>query len=430
MKRIFLGGGILAFLCMWLLSWSQEILDGIVAVVGEEIILRTELLQMTQGYAVQMGINIGTQTEEFEKLKQNVLQDIINKKVLLAKAKEDTITVEDQRVEAEMEARIQNLIQQLGSKEKVEAYFGSPVNKIKRAYREEIRKDLISQTVQQEKLKNIFISRREVKAFYQTMKDSLPEKKPMMKLCHILIGIHPGDMARLEALDRIRDIRERLSQGESFEELARRYSEDPGTAEKGGELGFVERGTLFQSFEEAGFKLEPGEISDIVETPIGLHLIQMMERQGDKAKMRHILIRLAATSRDEEGVRQNLINIRERLLAGEDFGELVREYSEDLSTKENGGDLGWLPAEDLQIQAFKSAVDTLEVGEISFPFQTQFGYHIVKIEEKELGRKISLEEDWQQIKDWALNVKRQKALRQWVEELKKDIYIEIKDHVL
>lgn len=430
MKNIILNGWIGVFLFLNAPVWGQEVMDGIVAIVGDEIILRTELLQATQAFALQMGINPRTQPQKLESLKKDILQNLIHEKVLLAKAEEDTIIVDDQQVEAELDARIQQLIQQVGSKEKVEAYFGSPIKKIRRDYRDDIRKHLTVQAVQQNKFRDIQISRHEVEDFYESMKDSLPQKEAMVKLRHILMMVQSGEESRRRAMERIREIQGLLRQGENFEELARRYSEDPGTAERGGDLGFVERGTLFQSFEETAFQLQPGEVSDIVETPVGLHLIQMVEKRGDKADMRHILIRLEVTQQDEREVIEEMNHIWERILAGEDFIQLVNEYSQDASTKEEGGDLGWLPLEQLQIEAFKSAVDTLQVGQVSKPFRTQFGYHIIKLEGRRRARALSMEEDWEQIKEWALNMKRQRVLDQWIKEIKKDLYIEIKEDLL
>ena len=411
-------------------SHAQEVLEGIVAIVGDEIILHTQLIQAAQGFALQMGVNPRAQPEEFEKIKDNILQNLINEKVLLAKAIEDTVTVDDQQVESALESRIEELTQQLGSKERVEAYFGSPIRKIKRDYRDEIRKQLIVSTVQQEKLRDIKVSRSEVTSFYETMKDSLPDQKPRVKIRHILIDVRPGESAKQQAMERMREIQERIRQGEDFSELAKLYSEDPGTASNGGALGFVEKGTLFQSFEETAFQMEPGEISDVVETPVGLHLIQLIEKRGDKASMRHILIRVEVTSVDENTVLETLRQIRERVLAGESFEELAKEYSQDETTKELGGDLGWLPPDQLQIEAFKSAIDTLQTDEITRPFKTQFGYHIVKLEGRSEARKVSLEEDWEQVEYWALSTKRQKVIEEWIAELRKKIYIKINEDML
>lgn len=409
---------------------SQEVIDGVVAVVGDEIVLKSELEQMAQYYALQMGLRPLEQKSEYNKLTREILQNLIDERVLLAKAKEDTITVEDQKVDAELENYAQRMIQQLGSVEKVEAQFGAPLKKIKRDNREEVKKRLIVGKLQNKKFQGLQVSRRDVENFYESVKDSLPDKKPMVKLSQILLRIQPGEASRIEAMEKIRAIQTRLNRGENFADLAKQFSEDPGTSKRGGELGFVERGTLFPSFEEAVFKLESGQISDIVETPIGFHLIQALEKRGDKINCRHILIRIEKSSQDEQLVLQNLEKIRSRAIAGEDFGQLARACTEDSTTKNQGGELGWFTLEDIQIESFKNAVDTLRIGEISRPFQTQFGFHIVKMDDKRGVRKYNLEEDYEEFKSKALDVKMQKLRKQWIDDLKKTVYIEVKEDLI
>ncbi len=410
--------------------FSQELVDGIVAIVGDEIILYTDVIQASQVYAVQYGIDPINEIQEYNRLKQEILENLINDKILLAKAIEDTITVTDQQVEASLEERIQNLVLQLGSEAEVERYFGSTIRQIKKDYREEIRKLLVIETLKQQKSMDVNMSRTEVEAYFNTQKDSLPQRKEMAKARHILMQVQAGESARHSAMQRIEEIQDRLNDGQDFAELAKLYSEDPGTADKGGDLGFIERGTLFESFEEAGFQLEPGEVSDVVETPIGFHLIKMTDKQEDRARMSHILILMNVTQQDESGLIDTLNTIRERVLAGEDFGTLAREYSQDESTKESGGDLGWLPIGDLEIPAFKSVVDTLQAGHVSLPFRTEYGYHLVLVEERDEARPYSLEEDWDEIKAAALNAKIVEVLDQWVEELKGNMYIKINGDLL
>jgi len=410
---------------------AQQVLDGVVAIVGEEIILKTELLQASQAFAIQMNINPQQQPDRFEKIKRDVLKNLITEKVLLYKAKKDTITVEDQQVDAALEDRIKQMIQQLGSKEKVESYFGKSINQIKNDYREDIKKQLIAQKVQQQKLASLTISRREVEQFYNTMKDSLPQMQNMVKIAHILMDVRSQGAAKQAAEKKLRDIRQKILKGASFADMASLYSEDPGTAPNGGDLGFIERGTLYKSFEDPAFSMKPGEISDIIETPIGLHIIKVEDKKGNSVRVRHILIRLNATKDDEKYIIEKLKNIRRQAVEGrKTFAELAKEYSVDESTKNNGGELGWLPVGQLQIQEFVNAIDTLNVGEISMPFKTDYGYHIVKLEEKQESRKLNLKDDWDRIREWALNVKRQKVLNAWVERIKKDLYIEIKEDMI
>lgn len=419
-------------LCLLLAGFvrSQEVLDGVVAIVGDEIILRTEVIQNAQQIAMRMNFSPVSNPERFQGLMKDVLKNMIDEKVLLAKAKDDTITVSDQRVEQELDNRIQTFIQQLGSAERVEEYFGKPVSRIKREYRDDIKKQLIVQTYQAKELQPVQVSRREVQNFFTAMKDSIPKNPDRVKMRHILLEVKPGGEASEAAMNRIRTIRERLSQGEDFADLAREYSEDPGTAPQGGDLGYIERGTLFQDFERAAFLLEPGEVSEVVESPVGLHLIQMQDKRGDQVRVSHILIRLGVNETDESYTVRQIHEIRDRIMAGEDFSELARQYSDDETTRESGGDLGLIVIEELQIPEFKNAVDTLEAGEISQPFATQFGYHLVKVEDRLESRPLTLEEDWEQISAFALQAKQMKYFEELLEDLRKSVYIEIKEDLL
>jgi len=409
---------------------GQEVLDGIVAIVGEEMILHSELMQASQQTAIRMRMNPISQQEEFKKLMRDVLKNLINEKVLLAKAVEDTVTVDDQRVEAAMEERIQFMIKELGSLENVEKQFNAPIEKIKRDNWEEMKKNLIVQTLQATKLNQVQVSRREVEVFYESEKDNMPDRKESVSIRHILLEVRPGQGVRDEVLGKLEDIRNRLGEGEDFQEMARQYSEDPGTAPNGGDLGWVEKGTFPQSFEDASFRLNPGEISEIIESPVGIHLVQMIEKKENEANIRHILLRLEAKQSDDEYALNQLTEIRNRALAGEEFSALANEYSHDLTTKDAGGELGWWVLDEIEVAEFKSAVDTLDVDEVSLPFRTQFGYHIVLVEEKDKARKMSLEKDWDLILENALMKKKEQVFIDWIEELKKGVRIEIKEDLL
>lgn len=410
---------------------AQDVLDGIVAVVGDEIILFSEWMQEAQGLAIQQGINPATQPEEFEKIKTSVLQSLINSRVLLAKAEEDTITVDDQQVEAELENKIQYFIQQLGSEEKVESQFGKPIHKIKKDFFEEQRKLLIVNQVQQQKLQPVQITRREVNRFYEQMQDSLPQRPPMVRMSHILKEIRAGESTRQSALNRILEIQKRLESGEDFAELAKTYSQDPGSASNGGELGFVERGTFVPEFEEVAFTLKEGEISDIVETQFGFHIIQMIENRGDEINVRHILIQMERSESDAEVVRNEMTAIRDSIVSTDaTFEEMARKYSDDQESRENGGTLGWLPKNSLQIPEFREVADTLQVGKISEPFQTRFGYHIARMEGKRDAGPLQLETDREQIRMMALNYKKQQVLQDWISGLKEKMHIDIREDLL
>lgn len=428
MKRLFVLV-VTVFVCSTTLAWSQQLLDGIAAIVGDEIILESEVAQYAATLALQMKLDIQNEPQKFDELQKNSLQNLIVQKILLTKAREDTIVVEDSQVEQVLEQQINQWIQQIGSERKVEEYFGSSMNKIKRRVRKEIREHLMVEKLQQQKLQEVKITRQEVEQFYQTNRDSLPELKESVEISHILLQVTPGAESKQQAREKIAGILERLRSGEDFAELARQYSEDPGSAAKGGELGFIQRGDFVKDFEEKAFALQPGQISDIVETQFGFHIIQMLERRGEKINVRHILIRTRPTKADEERTLKLLLAIRDSCLAGADFAEMAKRYSNDETTADKGGYLGWFEVEKLQLPEFKSVVKELKIGEISQPFRTRFGYHIVKLLNRREGGKLSLQRDWEQIEQWALMDKRSRAMQKWVEELKKNLYIEIKDEI-
>jgi len=408
----------------------DEILDGVAAVIGDKVILRSEWMQAAHGLALQAGLNPASQPEEFEKFRKEVLKNLINNKVLLIKAEEDTVKVEEQQITARLDERINEMISQLGSKEKVEEYFGMSIQKIKKTNRDEIRDQLMIQQIQQEKMSKVQVSRRDVEQFYASMKDSLPKRPTQVRLRHLLKEIKAGQSARKAAEEKMRRMKERLAGGEDFGELAKEESEDPGTASKGGLLGWVEKGMLFESFDQAAFALQPGQVSDVVETTLGLHLIQMLNRDGNRANLRHILVRIGLSEQDENTVFDEISRLRERIVSGEDFGTLAKQFSDDKESKENGGDLqDWFAVETFQIPEFRVMADTLQPGEISQPFKTQFGYHLVKLEARRPGGVIDLEEDWEQIKNYALQMKQQKAMTAWIEELKRNVYIRIADDI-
>lgn len=419
---------ILISLNLRILAQEKQVLDKVVAVVDDDIILLSELQQNAIKLAFQFKINPEKEPEKFNDLLKQILENLIIQKILYVKAIEDTVKVADEQVEKEIETRINYYIQELGSREKVEEYFGTTISKIKRTLREEVRQALMAEQVRAVKLQAIRISRREVEELYHSMKDSLPSLKEEIHIANLLIQIKPGEEARQNAMKRIKAIQTKLKEGEDFVELARTVSDDPGSASSGGELGFFQRGQLVREFEEVAFFLNPGEVSDIVETQFGFHIIQLIERRGEKINCRHILVSLVATEKDEQRVAKQIVKIYENIKSDSVlFEDMVKQYSDDTESKDKGGDLGWFPVDELQLKEFKTAVKDLKPGEFSYPFKTKFGYHILKLLDRQEERVLSIDKDWERIENWALNLKQQKEFLKWIDELKKDIHINIKD---
>lgn len=411
-----------------LFAQEMQVLDQVVAVVDNEVILLSELRQQALSYAMQYGINPQTQPDKFNELMQQVLDNMVTQKILYVKGIEDSVIVEDRVVEDELERRIAMMVQQYGSREKVKENFGSSIEKIKRDFADEARQGIMAQMVMGQKEAQLKVTRREVEDFYRSMKDSLPDLPETFHIANLLLQIKPGEIAEKKARDRMNEMAAQLKSGTDFAQLARDFSDDPASASQGGELGFFQRGELVKDFEEVAFQLKEGETSDVVKTSYGLHIIQLVERQGEKVNCRHILAALEPTLEDEKLIVEQIKEIHGKIKSGENsFEEMVGQYSEDVSSKENQGDLGWWEKEMIQPKEFKWVVESLQAGEVSEPVKTKLGYHILKLLAKNEPRPLDINQDWERIEAFALQIKKQRELKKWVEKLKSKVYINIKD---
>lgn len=413
-----------------LAALGQQVLDRIVAVVDDQIILASDLSQYAQQLAIQLGINPAKEQEKFQDLRRNTLSNLVMQKVLLTKAKEDSLTVDERQVDQTLDDQIKRMVERLGSEEKLEEYFGRPLRKIRRTLRQEIAERMLVETLQARKVREIRISRREVEEYYHANQDSLPALKEAVNLSHILFTIEAGEQAQRAARARIDSLLHLLRSGHDFASLAKKFSEDPGSAAKGGELGFIQRGDFIKEFEEVAFALKANEISDVVRTQFGFHIIQLLERRGEKINVRHILIRLSTTADDERAAVQKAEECRQELLAGKySFSEAAKTFSQDKTTRDAGGDLGWFEVDELQVPAFQQALRNLARGEISEPVKTQFGYHLIRLNARREARPLNLAEDYDEIQDMALAAKREREFVAWVEQLKKQLYIRVSEEI-
>ena len=423
-KRILL---LTIFLVLVQLALGQQMIDGIAAIVGDDVVLVSDINALITQYAFQKRIDITRRPDLYKKLGKQFLETLIDNKLLLIKADEDTIKVDDAQVDQSLKRQIQYMIQQAGSEKKLEEYYNAPLFKIKKDLRKEIENQMRISMLRQKRFGNIKISRKEVEEFYQTHRDSLPRVEPSVDISHILMQVTPSEESVQKAYQKILEIKKKLDEGADFAELARKYSEDPGTAANGGDLGFVSRGTLVKEFEEAAFALKPGEISDIVQTQFGFHIIQLLERQGERIHVRHILIQLQPTPEDEQRVINKLKEIRQEILDGKaTFEEMALKYSDDPNVQKDHGHLGTFQEGGFQIKEFEEAVKNLKEGEISEPFRTDFGYHIIRLNKRIQARELSLDKDWEQIEQWALQYKQTQEFQKWLQQLREEIPVIVK----
>jgi peptidyl-prolyl cis-trans isomerase SurA len=412
---------------------AQQLVDGVVALVGEEIILKSDVDAQVALFAYQNQVDPKTPG-----LWSKMLESAINQKILLTKAKLDSIQVSSNELDQLLAQRMAFIKQRLGSDEEVVKYFGKPMAQLRADVREELRSQRMVEELQRKRFQGVTVSNAEVQKFYETFKDSLPSIPAEVEIAHILIRPKVDSLAKQSSLDKIKKIEEELRAGKKFEDLAVGFSEDPGSAKKGGDLGFVRRGEFVKKFEEVAFGLREGQISKIVETEFGFHIIQLIERKGEAIHSRHILIRFDQTKRNDQAAIDRLKEIREQISTGEiSFGLGARLYSEDERTAQSGGDItlpqtgaNRIPIESIDSQ-FRDAIEKLKVGDISEPRRIALGgddyaYHIVHLKYRADAHKMNLEQDYTRIKNFALQQRQAELYEQWLQALRKEVFWKIK----
>ncbi len=406
--------------------FSQDVLDKVVAVVDNNYILLSELEFQTQLIAYQRKLNPND-----PELRKAVLNSLIEEKLMLAQAEFDSIKVTEDEINRQLEFQIENFIQQFGSKEKLEQVYNRSLEKIKRELRDDIRDNLLIQKVQDAKFGRLDVSRYEVEQFYNKYKDSIGMVPEEVKLSQIFIQAKLSDSDKEYIRKKLSAILDSIKAGGDFEDFARRYSEDPNTAKSGGDLGFVRRGLFFKEFEEVVFTLNEGELSDIIETPIGLHIAQLISRRGETVRVRHILLKLQTSPESEQKIINLLDSIRDSILNGSNsFAYYAKLYSEDKNTSQFGGDMGKVPVAELDPD-LRNLISQMKEGEISKPrklvvSRDMYGYQIIYLEKRIPEHYPDLNLDYQKIEQLALLQKKQKLYRDLIEQLKKQVYWEIR----
>ncbi|HEX2962976.1 MAG TPA: peptidylprolyl isomerase [Ignavibacteriales bacterium] len=406
--------------------YAQEVLDKVVAVVDNEIIMKSELDFQTAQFAAQRNLNPDDQN-----LKKQVLNSIINDKLLYAQAQLDSVIVNDDEVNRRVDYQLEQFMQQFGSKEKVEQAYGMSTEKIKRVLRENTRKGLMSQMLIQKKFGQVESSRREVEDFFSQYKDSLgliPEK---YTIAHIFRTPRASDKVKESSLKLAQAILDSIKAGADFATMAKRYSEDPGTAQQGGDLGFSKRGRLVPEFESAAFALENGQLSDIVESPFGFHIIQLIEKRGETVHARHILIKIKSDQEADLKTIEFLSDLRDSVIRGlGKFEDYARKYSEDKESSKLGGLLGSFDVGQLD-KSLTDIVSKMKQGEISYPKRMEtgnaiYGYHIIYVIKKTPQHRPDINQDYAEIKQIADYTKQEKMKAKWIDELKEKIYWEVR----
>ena len=407
---------------------NQQKVDGVAAVVGDKVVLSSDVNQSLAMAVFQQKLDPNKDGDLIQSIKNNIINTIVNRKVVLIMAELDSVEVDEKEVDRSLQQQIDNIVQQAGSEDAAEKALGQPLRVFKREYWYDVRDMLVTQKYQQTIMSKVSVNRTDVERFYKTYKDSIPPFPTTAKIRHLLLNIEPNDVQIQKTTNLLKSIKSKiLSKEKSFEEMALQYSQDPSAKNAGGSLGFVKRGTLVTEFEAVAFNLEPGEISDPVKTQFGYHIIETQEIRGDKINVRHILLTPPITEEDESLAYKKAFTLKDSAKTMEDFLRLVNTYSMDKETKKSGGNLGWINPKTYPIPEFGMVLNQINSNECAGPIRTDLGYHLVWLESLKPGGQANLKQHWTEIESMALNKKQADWYEVWIKESKKNVYISIND---
>ena len=415
-------------------KYPNGIIDKTVAVIGNEVIMISQLEE-----EVQMMKAYGMMSDKSGRCE--ILESMMSSKLFLMQSRLDSLEVNKDQVESQLSQRLDQVRTSLGGDEAVEEYFGKPMHKLRQEWRQSLEDQTLTQQMQQEIAKKVpELTPYDVQKYID---ETDPADLPMVPIKYQLsqICIYPDrEAANLAVKERLLAIRERIINGEKFSTLARIYSQDPGSARKGGELGMASKSIFWPVFSDAAMSLKPGVVSQIVETPDGFHLIEVLEKKGDMFNARHILLKPEYTAEDREKGFKMLDSLRTELNKEAISFELAaRFYSQDPATRTNGGQMAdpytgssYFEIDQLKPQDY-AAIKNLKVGEISEPIESldnegrdgNLVYKIVKVDKILPAHPASFQSDYTLLLDEASAAKSNEAIEDFINSKIKTTYIVI-----
>jgi len=410
-------------------------LDKIAAVVGGSIILQSDIELKYATYLAQ-----GNPPDP--SVKCQIAQNFISQKLLAAQAIIDSIDVKDDEVDNDIDRRMRSMIQRAGGEDRLETFLGRSIIQYKDEIRPDIKEGLVAQKMQAKITADINTTPEDVKQFFSKFpKDSLPTFNKEVEVGEIQFNPKLTEAEKAVYKEKAQALLDRIKKGEDFGALARLYSQDPGSAIQGGDLGFADRTSYAKEFTAWAFRLKAGEYSPVFETEFGFHFLQVIERRGEQVHVRHILIIPATTQASLDRAKAKADSVYDFLVTNKkiDFSTAAAYYSDNKDTKYNGGMLlnadnvetrtTFIPTDRLDPQ-IALMTDTMKVGNISKPalFTGPDGkksYKIIYLKSSTNAHKASLEQDYPKIKEYATTDKINRKLSEWFEKKRKQTFIKI-----
>ena len=412
-------------LFMSFLEAQQEILlDRVASVVENKIVLMSDVVLAANAVAAQQQINPNTNPVVYKKILESSRESMVEQLLIIEMAEQDSVEILDKDIDKALNQQIDNIIAQTGSKELAEAALGKKISDFKRSYRDDMKGKLLAEKYTSSLTTSINVSRGDVIDFFNTYKDSIPSFPTLYKTHHILIEIKPSEESVKNSFNKANDIRNKILNGEiSFDDAAKTFSADPGSKDQGGNLGYVPRGTFVQEFDKVVFTVEKNVLTEPIKTQYGHHIIEVLERTGEKVLARHILIRTETTDLDKKKTYEAINNIKDDITNFDDFYKAAADFSDDKTSNSSGGFLGMIDLEYYQVPELKKEISTIKTKTISSPIETDFGYHLIWVDEIQEGGPPTLETNWLELEEMALNMKKADWYQTWINKIKSQFYI-------
>ena len=408
------------------------VIDQVSVVIGAKTLLKSEI----EGQYEQLLTQGATAGDD---LRCRLVEQMIINKMLVNQALIDSLEVTDTQVDNELDRRIGFMVKQIGSEEKLEEYYDKSILEIKDEFRPLIRDQMLAQQMQGKVTKDVSVSPADVRDFFNAIPpDSLPFINAEIEYGQIVLNVQVSEEEKQKVRERLEGYIKRVNQGEDFATLAILYSQD-GSARNGGELGFVTRGEFVPEFEAAAFKLRKGEVSEVVESRFGFHIIQMIERRGEQINVRHILIKPTFTAQDIEKTKVRADSLYQAIMADSiTFADAAQRFSDDSESRYNGGNV--VNPENGTTRFGADQVDPgvyfqlekMEPGNISQPIQSlsaegNTAFRILMLKTRTQPHKANLTNDYQRIQEAAMAEKESKTLDEWVRKKRASTFIQISE---
>jgi peptidyl-prolyl cis-trans isomerase SurA len=396
------------------------VMDKVVARVGNMMIMQSDVNGQMALWASK---DPSVKLEDIEKQKQ-MLDMIIDEKLIIAKAIEDSMDVTEAQINQTWDIYLQNMIQEIGSEKRIEQLYGMSIPEIRQRMKIEIRNKQLSDMVKEKEFGSLKITRNDVEKFYDAYKDSIPDIPESIELFHIIKKITAKASAKEDAYQFALKIRDSILKGGDFGEYAKKYSDDVYSKPEGGNLGWFEKSKLFPEFVKGASSINTGEVSMPIETPLGYHLVQTIEKTETQLNTRHILFKIGKSENDRIETMDFLKKLKDSVDKGASFENLARKYSDDKDTKGYGGAIGINPME-----AFPSTIQALlkelKDGQVSEPMPYEAdSYQLLYRKRTIKPHKANLTDDYKRIEQYALVYKQNQMLKDWVQKLRKTLYWE------